>query len=77
MFEKLVRLHILLHSLPLPYRSVKLFLPFEASLITQPCVNELRFFFLFQGLTKTIPGSPPGQTPIHEVANPIFKGVQK
>ncbi|KJA29586.1 hypothetical protein HYPSUDRAFT_126185 [Hypholoma sublateritium FD-334 SS-4] len=29
------------------------------------------------GLTKTIPGSPPGQTPIHEVTNPIYKAVQK
>ncbi|KIM35163.1 hypothetical protein M413DRAFT_449872 [Hebeloma cylindrosporum] len=29
------------------------------------------------GLTKTIPGSPPGQTPIHEVQNPIYKAVQK
>lgn len=30
-----------------------------------------------QGLTKTIPGAPAGKTPIHEVKNPIFTGVQK
>lgn len=30
-----------------------------------------------QGLTKTIPGSPPGQKQIHEVENPVFTGVQK
>jgi len=29
------------------------------------------------GLTKTIPGSPPGQKQIHEVERPIFKGIQK
>ncbi|TCD63963.1 hypothetical protein EIP91_004732 [Steccherinum ochraceum] len=29
------------------------------------------------GLLKTIPGSPEGQKPIHEVTNPIFTGVQK
>ncbi|KAJ3568821.1 hypothetical protein NP233_g5464 [Leucocoprinus birnbaumii] len=29
------------------------------------------------GLTKTIPGSPSGQKPIHEVESPIFKSVQK
>jgi NADH dehydrogenase (ubiquinone) 1 alpha subcomplex subunit 8 len=31
---------------------------------------------LFQGLTKTIPGTPQGQTPIHEVQNPIFTRQQ-
>lgn len=30
-----------------------------------------------QGLTKTIPGSPPNQKQIHEVESPIFTGVQK
>lgn len=53
----------------------------EASLIAQPCVKDFRLSFLnlilFQGLTKTIPSSPPGQPPIHDVANPIFKGAQK
>ncbi|CAL1700194.1 unnamed protein product [Somion occarium] len=29
------------------------------------------------GLTKTIPGTPEGQTPIHEVKRPVFTGVQK
>ncbi|TFL05827.1 hypothetical protein BDV98DRAFT_500090 [Pterulicium gracile] len=29
------------------------------------------------GLTKSIPGTPEGQTPIHEVANPIHKRIQK
>ncbi|KAF5322719.1 hypothetical protein D9619_000258 [Psilocybe cf. subviscida] len=29
------------------------------------------------GLTKTIPGTPEGKTPIHEVQNPIYKAVQK
>ncbi|KAF9782261.1 Ndufa8, NADH-ubiquinone oxidoreductase complex I 19kd subunit [Thelephora terrestris] len=29
------------------------------------------------GLTKTIPGSPPSQKPIHEVEKPVFTGVQK
>ncbi|KAF8645521.1 hypothetical protein AX16_007805 [Volvariella volvacea WC 439] len=29
------------------------------------------------GLVKTIPGAPPGQTPIHEVKNPVFKSIQK
>ncbi|KAF8874351.1 hypothetical protein BD779DRAFT_1450966 [Infundibulicybe gibba] len=29
------------------------------------------------GLTKTIPGSPAGQTPIHEVTSPVFKSIQK
>jgi len=29
------------------------------------------------GLTKTIPGTPAGQKPIHEVESPIFKNVQK
>ncbi|THU91913.1 Ndufa8, NADH-ubiquinone oxidoreductase complex I 19kd subunit [Dendrothele bispora CBS 962.96] len=29
------------------------------------------------GLTKTIPGAPAGQKPIHEVESPIFKAVQK
>ncbi|TFK55419.1 NADH dehydrogenase, alpha subcomplex, subunit 8 [Heliocybe sulcata] len=29
------------------------------------------------GLTKTIPGTPEGKTPIHEVENPIFKRQQK
>ncbi|EDR00951.1 uncharacterized protein LACBIDRAFT_186286 [Laccaria bicolor S238N-H82] len=29
------------------------------------------------GLTKTIPGSPAGKLPIHEVQNPIYKGIQK
>ncbi|KAI0092167.1 NADH dehydrogenase, alpha subcomplex, subunit 8 [Irpex rosettiformis] len=29
------------------------------------------------GLVKTIPGTPEGQTPIHEVKNPILNGVQK
>lgn len=31
----------------------------------------------FQGLSKTIPGSPPGKLPIHEVQKPIITGVQK
>jgi NADH dehydrogenase (ubiquinone) 1 alpha subcomplex subunit 8 len=30
-----------------------------------------------QGLTKTIPGTAPGQTPIHEVENPLFGRMQK
>ncbi|KAG5729890.1 NADH-ubiquinone oxidoreductase 20.8 kDa subunit [Termitomyces sp. T112] len=29
------------------------------------------------GLTKTIPGTPEGQVPIHEVKNPYYKSVQK
>ncbi|CAA7259366.1 unnamed protein product [Cyclocybe aegerita] len=29
------------------------------------------------GLTKTIPGSPPGQEPIHDKKNPIYKAIQK
>ncbi|EIN10491.1 NADH dehydrogenase alpha subcomplex subunit 8 [Punctularia strigosozonata HHB-11173 SS5] len=29
------------------------------------------------GLKKTIPGTPAGKTPIHEVKNPILTGVQK
>jgi len=29
------------------------------------------------GLKKVVPGSPEGQTPIHEVENPIYKNVQK
>ncbi|KAI0700594.1 NADH dehydrogenase, alpha subcomplex, subunit 8 [Cytidiella melzeri] len=29
------------------------------------------------GLVKTIPGTPEGQIPIHEVKNPIHTGVQK
>ncbi|KAF9035017.1 NADH dehydrogenase, alpha subcomplex, subunit 8 [Hymenopellis radicata] len=29
------------------------------------------------GLLKTIPGSPEGKKPIHEVEKPIFTGVQK
>ncbi|KAI0082527.1 NADH dehydrogenase, alpha subcomplex, subunit 8 [Panus rudis PR-1116 ss-1] len=29
------------------------------------------------GLTKTIPGTPEGQTPIHEKKRPIYTGVQK
>jgi len=29
------------------------------------------------GLTKTIPGTPEGQEPIHEKKNPIFTRVQK
>jgi len=29
------------------------------------------------GLTKTIPETPAGKKPIHEVENPIFKAIQK
>ncbi|KIK64681.1 hypothetical protein GYMLUDRAFT_39667 [Collybiopsis luxurians FD-317 M1] len=29
------------------------------------------------GLTKTIPGAPEGQVPIHEKTNPVFKAIQK
>ncbi|KAI0340784.1 NADH dehydrogenase, alpha subcomplex, subunit 8 [Trametopsis cervina] len=29
------------------------------------------------GLVKTIPGTPEGKVPIHEVTNPIHTGVQK
>ncbi|KAG6861982.1 hypothetical protein C0995_009166 [Termitomyces sp. Mi166 len=29
------------------------------------------------GLTKTIPGTPEGQVPIHEVKNPYYKSIQK
>ncbi|KAH7931325.1 Ndufa8, NADH-ubiquinone oxidoreductase complex I 19kd subunit [Leucogyrophana mollusca] len=29
------------------------------------------------GLTKTIPGSPQGKTPIHEVASPVYTTVQR
>ncbi|KAH9948759.1 NADH dehydrogenase, alpha subcomplex, subunit 8 [Amylocystis lapponica] len=29
------------------------------------------------GLTKVIPGTPAGKTPIHEVQKPIYTGVQK
>ena len=32
---------------------------------------------LCQGLVKTIPGTPEGKTPIHEVRNPVFTTVQK
>lgn len=30
-----------------------------------------------QGLTKTIPGTPEGQTPIHEKKSPVFTAIQK
>ena len=30
-----------------------------------------------QGLVKTIPGTSPGQTPIHEVENPLYGRMQK
>lgn len=33
--------------------------------------------FSFQGLTKTIPGSPDNQPPVHEKLHPIYKPVQK
>ncbi|TFK43908.1 hypothetical protein BDQ12DRAFT_675777 [Crucibulum laeve] len=29
------------------------------------------------GLTKTIPGTPEGQTPVHELKSPLFKAIQK
>jgi NADH dehydrogenase (ubiquinone) 1 alpha subcomplex subunit 8 len=29
------------------------------------------------GLTKTIPGSPAGKTPVHEIEKPIFTAIQK
>ncbi|KAK0461622.1 uncharacterized protein EV420DRAFT_1266392 [Desarmillaria tabescens] len=29
------------------------------------------------GLLKTIPGTPEGKKPIHEVENPVYTGVQK
>ncbi|EPQ59033.1 NADH dehydrogenase alpha subcomplex subunit 8 [Gloeophyllum trabeum ATCC 11539] len=29
------------------------------------------------GLTKTIPGTPEGKTPVHELTNPVFKRQQK
>ncbi|KZP21547.1 Ndufa8, NADH-ubiquinone oxidoreductase complex I 19kd subunit [Athelia psychrophila] len=29
------------------------------------------------GLTKTIPGSPAGRIPVHEIEKPVFKAVQK
>ncbi|PBK93874.1 NADH dehydrogenase alpha subcomplex subunit 8 [Armillaria gallica] len=29
------------------------------------------------GLLKTIPGTPDGKKPIHEVENPVYTGVQK
>ncbi|KAF8638549.1 hypothetical protein AX17_002092 [Amanita inopinata Kibby_2008] len=29
------------------------------------------------GLKKVIPGTPPGQKPVHEVEKPIFKAMQK
>ncbi|KAJ8087140.1 ndufa8, NADH-ubiquinone oxidoreductase complex I 19kd subunit [Marasmius tenuissimus] len=29
------------------------------------------------GLTKTIPGTPAGQKPIHEVESPVFGAIQK
>ncbi|KAF8311170.1 NADH dehydrogenase, alpha subcomplex, subunit 8 [Clavulina sp. PMI_390] len=38
-------------------------------------LNECMFTRL--GLKKVIPGSPAGQTPIHEVQNPIYTNVQK
>ena len=38
---------------------------------------ETDFTLRFKGLTKTIPGTPEGQTPIHEKLNPIYKPVQK
>jgi len=31
----------------------------------------------FQGLRKTIPGSPEGQPQVHEKLHPIYKPVQK
>ena len=30
-----------------------------------------------QGLTKTIPGTPKGATPVHEVENPIHRAILK
>jgi NADH dehydrogenase (ubiquinone) 1 alpha subcomplex subunit 8 len=33
--------------------------------------------FSHQGLTKAIPGTPPGRKPIHEVESTIFGTVQK
>ena len=30
-----------------------------------------------QGLVKAIPGTSPGQTPIHEVENPLYGRMQK
>jgi len=29
------------------------------------------------GLIKTIPGTPEGKTPIHEVVNPVYKAIQR
>ncbi|KAJ7571802.1 hypothetical protein C8J56DRAFT_145879 [Mycena floridula] len=29
------------------------------------------------GLTKTIPGTPPNETPVHELKNPVFKRQQR
>ncbi|KAI0797056.1 NADH dehydrogenase, alpha subcomplex, subunit 8 [Abortiporus biennis] len=29
------------------------------------------------GLVKTIPGAPEGQTPVHELKNPVYTGLQK
>lgn len=37
----------------------------------------LRCSRCLQGLLKTIPGTPEGKKPIHEVEKPIFTGVQR
>ncbi|CAG7848555.1 NADH-ubiquinone oxidoreductase 20.8 kDa subunit [Serendipita indica DSM 11827] len=46
-----------------------------------PCRKEERplnaCMFTKLGLSKTIPGTPKGQLPIHEVKNPIYKAQQK
>lgn len=47
-------------------------------LVSNTCyLDSNALLTLSQGLTKSIPGTPEGQTPIHEVANPIHKRIQK
>jgi hypothetical protein len=45
--------------------------------IHNPNMHTLTFGSAFQGLTKTIPGSPAGQPQVHEKLHPIYKPVQK
>lgn len=49
---------------------VRIFLRIHSFVILKPSLLQ-------QGLTKTIPGSPEGRTPVHEIAKPVFKALQK
>lgn len=57
--------------------------PLNACMFTKLVRSRVRFrrcgidSFFSQGLTKVIPGSPEGQTPVHELTKPIMKPIQK